>query len=123
MIHLRSLSFKPKISETAVAFPFNVPAVQSLSELRFTSAVTFFVGENGSGKSTLIEAIACAAGSIAVGSDNTSTDRTLISVRKFADSLKLGWSRRTRRGFFLRAEDFFGYAKRMTGIREDMEEA
>src|SRR5690348_10902782 len=110
MIHLKSISLKTPIPEPATEFPFNVPAVQSLRELRFTSPVTFFVGENGSGKSTVMEAIACAAGSIAVGSDNTSTDRTLNSVRRFADSLKLTWSRRTRRGFFLRAEDFFGYA-------------
>jgi predicted ATPase len=100
-----------------------VPAVQSLGELEFNAPVTFFVGENGSGKSTLLEAIACAAGSIAVGSDNTTTDRTLDSVRKLADGLKLTWYKRTRRGFFLRAEDFFGFAKRMSGIREDLEEA
>src|SRR5690242_6358764 len=108
MIHLKSISLKATTPELATEFPFNVPAVQSLSEIRFTSPVTFFVGENGSGKSTLIEAIACAAGSIAVGSDNTTTDSTLNSVRKFADSLKLTWSKRTRRGFFLLAEDFFG---------------
>ena len=123
MIHLKSISLKSRISAPAGEFPFNVPAVQSLSEIKFTSPVTFFVGENGSGKSTLIEAIACAAGSIAVGSDDTTTDRTLNSVRKFAESLKLTWYKRTRRGFFLRAEDFFGYAKRITGIREQMEEA
>src|SRR5882762_5558497 len=103
MIHLRSVSLKARISETSAGFPFNVPVVQSLGELQFTSPVTFFVGENGSGKSTLIEAIACAAGSIAVGSENTAGDPTLDSVRKFADSLKLTWHKRTRRGFFLRA--------------------
>src|SRR5688572_17268610 len=108
MIHLKSVSLKARISVPAAGFPFTVPAVQSLSELRFTSPVTFFVGENGSGKSTLLEAIACAAGSIAVGSDNTAADRTLNSVRTLADCLKLTWHKRTRRGFFLRAEDFFG---------------
>jgi predicted ATPase len=123
MIHLKTISLKARISEPAAGFPFNVSVLQSLSEIRFTSPVTFFVGENGSGKSTLIEAVACAAGSIAVGSDNTGTDRTLESVRKFAESLKLTWSKRTRRGFFLRAEDFFGYAKRMNGIREELEQA
>jgi len=77
MIHLKSISVKGGISEPG--FPFNVPVVQSLSELRFTSPVTFFVGENGCGKSTFIEAIACAAGSIAVGSDNTTTDHRINS--------------------------------------------
>ena len=45
-------------------FPFNVPVVQSLSGIEFTSSITFFVGENGSGKFTLLEAIACAVGSV-----------------------------------------------------------
>jgi predicted ATPase len=122
LIHLKSISLRTRNSETAAGFPFNVSALQSLGEIKFTAPVTFFVGENGSGKSTLMEAIACSAGSIAVGSDNTAMDRTLDSVRNFADSLKLTWLKRTRRGFFLRAEDFFGYAKRMTRIREEMEE-
>jgi predicted ATPase len=43
------------------AFPGNLPFIRSL-ELRFTNAVTFFVGENGSGKSTVMEAIAAACG-------------------------------------------------------------
>jgi len=34
-------------------FPFAVPAIRSLEQLRLDSSVTFFVGENGSGKSTL----------------------------------------------------------------------
>jgi predicted ATPase len=122
MIHLKSISLKSTLPEKASGFPFSVPALQSLSEIEFISPVTFLVGENGSGKSTLLEAIACAAGSIAVGSDNTSADRTLDSVRKFANALKLSWSKRTHRGFFLRAEDFFGFAKRMHAMREDLEE-
>jgi predicted ATPase len=38
-------------------YPFNLPLIRSL-DLRFTSIVTFFVGENGTGKSTVIEALA-----------------------------------------------------------------
>ena len=32
------------------AYPFTVPSLLQLSTLRFTTPVTFFVGENGSGK-------------------------------------------------------------------------
>jgi predicted ATPase len=84
--------------------------------------VTFFVGENGSGKSTLLEAIAFAAGSITAGSDGVDTDETLVSVRKLGKALKLSWKKRTHKGFFLRAEDYLGYAKRMAKIREGLEQ-
>src|SRR5438128_10923124 len=43
-------------------YPYSVPAIRHLTELRFTTPVTFFVGENGSGKSTLLEGIAVAFG-------------------------------------------------------------
>src|SRR5262245_66600820 len=114
MVHLKSISLKSKLAEPASGFPFSVPAVQSLSQIELSSPVTFLVGENGSGKSTLLEAIACAAGSIAVGSDSTSADRTLDSVRKFDKALKLRWSKRTQRGFFLSAEYFFGFSNTST---------
>jgi predicted ATPase len=82
--------------------------------------VTFFVGENGSGKSTLLEGIAAAARLPAVGSDDVDADPTLGSQRALGDALRLVWSRRTTRGFFLRAEDFFGYAKRLSAMRSDL---
>ncbi len=40
----------------------NIKALQSVQEIDFSNAVTFFVGENGSGKSTLLEAMAVAHG-------------------------------------------------------------
>jgi predicted ATPase len=80
------------------------------------------VGENGSGKSTLLEAIACAAGSITVGSEGVETDQTLAEMRKLARCFKLVWRQKTRRGFFLRAEDFFGYAKRLNQMRAALKE-
>ena len=98
--------------ESFSRFPFNVPAVRSLETLDFETPVTFFVGENGSGKSTLLEALAIAAELHAYGSDPTLHDRSLAPQRHLAERLRLAWGRRTRRGFFLRAEDFFGYLKR-----------
>jgi len=119
MIHLRSIQ-KKEIREADV-FPFNVPVVQALNEIEFRAPVTFFVGENGSGKSTLMEAIACAIGSVTVGSQSVNTDPSLEQMRKLAHYLRLVWTKRTLKGFFLRAEDFFGYAKQITQTRQELE--
>jgi len=101
------------------AFPFTVPVIRALERLPLAGAVTFFVGENGSGKSTLLEAIAAAARLPAVGSADLDADATLDPQRRLADALRLVWSRRTKRGFFLRAEDFFGFAKRLSQLRSE----
>jgi predicted ATPase len=91
--------------------------IRALDALAFPTPVTFFVGENGSGKSTLLEGIASAAGLPAVGSADLSADATLDAQRQLGRALKLTWSRHTSRGFFLRAEDFFGFAKRLSAMR------
>jgi predicted ATPase len=102
-------------------FPFSVPAIRTLESLELTGAVTFFVGENGSGKSTLLEAIAAAARLPVVGSADLDADVTLDAQRGLGDALRLVWSRRTSRGFFLRAEDFFGFAKRLSAMRSELQ--
>jgi predicted ATPase len=121
MLHLRSISYSRFPGQTAQEFPFNLPVIQSLQELAFTSPVTFFVGENGSGKSTLLEAIACAVDAITIGSENIRRDKTLTAVRRLSQGFKLAWQKRSHRGFFLRAEDFFGYARRLNQMREELE--
>jgi predicted ATPase len=100
-------------------FPFSVPVIRTLDTLPFERPVTFFVGENGSGKSTLLEAIAAAAGLPSVGSADLEADVTLVAQRTLAKTLRLVWTRRTPRGFFLRAEDFFGFAKRLAMMRSE----
>lgn len=92
-------------------YPFSVPAIATLPMLDVHVGVTFFVGENGSGKSTLLEGIAAAAELSALGSSDVAVDDTLAPARHLARVLRLAWSIRSRRGFFLRAEDFFGFHK------------
>lgn len=121
MIHLQSVCLSRIPPTEAEQFPFTVPVIRGLPTLNFTTPVTFLVGENGSGKSTVMEAIASAANSIAVGSDELDRDSSLANVRKLGKALKLTWSKRTRSGFFLRAEDYFGYAKRLARIRQELE--
>lgn len=120
MIHLRELEYRPP-PLSPNTFPFTVPFLRAFTQLAFESEITFFVGENGSGKSTLLEVIAAAARSITVGSADIDDDPTLAAMRDLARHFKLTWTNRTRRGFFLRAEDFFGYAKRMAQIQADLE--
>lgn len=120
MIHLREIGLKPIPAELDRTFPFGVPAVQSIESIELTAPITFLVGENGSGKSTLIEGLACAVDIPAVGGEPLRSDSTLDSVRPLADYLKLTWTARNRNGFFLRAEDFFGFAKRIQQLEADL---
>jgi len=103
-------------------FPFTVPAIGSLTSLACDTAVTCFVGENGSGKSTLLEGIAAAARLPAVGSSDVPRDETLAAQRRLGRALRLSWTKRAVRGFFLRAEDFFGFTKRLSKERAEFQQ-
>ena len=122
MPHLKSISVREFNSQDKDSFPFDLEIVKSLREIQFDSPVTFFVGENGSGKSTILETIACAAESITVGSESVRTDKSLAPLRKLAQYFRPAWTKRARKGFFLRAEDFFGYAKSMRQTKEEFQE-
>lgn len=119
--HVRALRLTSPPAGDADVFPYGLPALTRLEELHFHSAVTVFVGENGSGKSTLLEAIALAAQLPTVGSVEAIRDESLAHQRRLARLLKLVWEQRTHRGFFLRAEDFFGFARRLVLLKQDME--
>ncbi|VAW29907.1 ABC transporter, ATP-binding protein [hydrothermal vent metagenome] len=120
MLHLRTIRLNPVDAEERQQYPFNIPALQHEEGIELTAPVTFFVGENGSGKSTLIEALATAVNAYTVGSEDVTQDATLASVRRLADKLRLVWSIKTRSGFFLRAEDFFGYIKRLSQMEAEL---
>ena len=121
MTHLRTIRIARDDADAEPrAFPFSVPVVRALTELSLDVPVTFFVGENGSGKSTILEAIAAAARLPTVGSLSAGDDATLEQQRKLAKALRLVWNQKTRRGFFLRAEDFFGFTKALAKDRADL---
>lgn len=119
-MHLRSVELKGAPTALPDRFPFSIRAVQHLDRLEFHSPVTFFVGENGSGKSTLLEAMATAIGLPTVGSATTRDDVTLADQRELGRALRLTWNVRARRGFFLRAEDFFGFAKSIEQLKAEL---
>ena len=119
MLQLRALSLPE--GPLPEGFPFSVSAIRGLELMDLGSPVALFVGENGSGKSTLLESLAIAAKLPAVGSGNLAQDPTLEAQRRLARLLRLTWGKRTHRGFFLRAEDFFGFQKDLVKKRLDHE--
>lgn len=106
-LHLHSLQFTDSRWRDDL-HPFRVPAVQHIKKygLKFTTPITFFVGENGSGKTTILEALA--ARYPRIGSFSPYTRRTGTEL-SFED-VPLAWnanlvcsSNATTEGFFLRA--------------------
>jgi predicted ATPase len=125
MIHLRSVGLVRPDEEAATAgYPFNVPAIAALARtpLAFDTPVTFLVGENGTGKSAMLEGIACAANAIAIAGVDLQRDASLEPARELARSLQLVWRSRSRRGYFLRSEDFFGFARHISQLRSSLED-
>lgn len=120
MSHLRSLTYNAPLRNPE-KFPFTVPILQTLTSLDLGAPVTFLIGENGSGKSTILETLALAANLPTVGSESVDSDTTLTALRPLAKCFKLTWTKKPARGFFLRAEDFFGFAKRQMQMKADME--
>lgn len=120
MPHLRSVSLRSRRRGNDTGFPFSVPVVGHLEPFELSPTVTFLVGENGSGKSTLLEAIALAARLPTVGSEEATRDTTLGAQRALAKALALTWNHHVKRGFFLRAEDFFGFTKALSKLRTEL---
>lgn len=112
MPHLLEVGLKRELTaDEARRFPFVVPAIRELPLLDVEVPVTIFVGENGSGKSTLLEAMAACAGLRSFGASDPASDDSLTQQPELANVLRMAWRPRSRRGFFMRAEDFFGFLR------------
>ncbi len=97
--------------ESLEEYPFHIPAIRELYELKFHPDVTFFVGENGSGKSTLLEGIALGQGFGAEGGTKNMQFETAHTVSPLHRHLKFSKSfKKPRDYFFLRAESFYNVA-------------
>lgn len=116
MPFLRDLTISAAAAERP-EFPFTLPLIRRVAAsgeaIRLDAAVTFFVGENGTGKSTLLEGIAAASRLAALGASDLDRDPTLEAARRLASELRIARSGRPKRGLFFRAEDFFGFTKRL----------
>ena len=94
-------------------FPFDVPALSAIEELRLDVPVTLLAGENGAGKSTILELAAEAIGFAAQGGELERlgelppVPRTVLRGA-LAPVLS---SHKPRNGYYLRAESFFNVAE------------
>ena len=119
MIFLRSIEYK-RDKKLDGNFPFSIPVINNLSNITLKSDITFLVGENGSGKSTFLEALAASINAITIGEESIEEDKTLLNARLLGYCFKLTWNTKTKKGFFMRAEDFFQYTKRINTLRQEM---
>ena len=88
-------------------------------ELRFTSPITFFVGENGMGKSTLLEAIAVSYGFNPEGGSRNFTNFSVNTHSSLYEYIKLVKSAvRPKDGYFLRAESFYNVASEIERLNK-----
>ncbi len=119
--YLQHAGFRRDLQIDFERYPFNIPAVRALGEIRFHPSVTFFVGENGSGKSTVLEALAMNLGFGAEGGTrNTVFSTTNAAVSELHEAIFLARSGpKPWDGYFLRAESFYNVATRMDEIGGD----
>lgn len=117
MFYLHDISIPSGNKDT---FPFSLPAFKNFKGLGFESPITVFVGENGSGKSTLLKALAIKLNLPAIGSSDLESDETLNEIKEFGESIKTRWTNKAFRGFFFRAEDYFGFVKRLKSLDQEL---
>jgi predicted ATPase len=110
-IFIQAVARKPTLGAAPLDYPYSVPAIRHLTELKFAAPVTFFVGENGSGKSTLLEGIAVAFGLNPEGGTKHERFTTQATHSSLFRSLVLTKSRDAPTdSYFLRAESFYNVA-------------
>ncbi|MHA1930982.1 MAG: AAA family ATPase [Promethearchaeota archaeon] len=113
MVLLREFRYQPdKSKRHENDFPFNLPILNNTLSVRLSN-VSIFIGENGTGKSTLLEGLATKLNLQTLGESPIRSDPSLEPARKLSENIKLVWEKRTHQGFFMRAEDFFAYLKKI----------
>jgi len=119
---LSSIRLRNIPEDESDTFPWTLPLIQNLKELTFEKNISFFVGENGSGKSTILEAIAAYAEVPLAGSHRLEDDASLAASNRLADYLSVRYAQKTRMGFFVRAEDFIGFARKIKRQIKELDE-
>ena len=107
-------------------FPFTVPAIARLGNLKFHERCTFLIGENGRGKSTVMEALALEFGMQAEGGGKNFRFRTKDTHSDLFKYISVAKGvHRPNDLFFLRAETFYNVATEVdrVGAQESFEMA
>lgn len=104
--------------DSALGYPFNIPAFAAGIHVELRSRVTFLVGENGTGKSTLLEALAECCGFNPEGGSRDHHRAVFAERSLLAQSLRLVWRQKVVEGFFLRAESFYNLASYLDEVSD-----
>ncbi|MDP9376290.1 MAG: AAA family ATPase [Actinomycetota bacterium] len=93
-------------------FPFDLPVMAGIDDVRLDAPITLLAGDNGTGKSTLVEAIAEAMGFATQGGElERSGELPAVPRAVWNGALEpVLSSTKPRTGYFLRAESFFNVA-------------
>ncbi|MCH4888206.1 ATP-binding cassette domain-containing protein [Acidaminobacter sp. JC074] len=117
MIYLKTLK---RLKEDALgAYPFNVHAINQLSEISFDSEVTIFIGENGCGKTTFLESLMLLTHTVDLIPEKY---RRLDGPKKLSKSFKAVWQQKTSRGFYLKSQSFIRFVDNIEAMREETHE-
>lgn len=112
-----SIALKKDKIESFENYPFCLPIIKNLGEIKLHPAVTYIVGENGSGKSTLLEALAVSQGFNPEGGSKNFNFNTRASHSELHNYLRVVKSiKKPKTGFFLRAESFFNVATEIDNL-------
>lgn len=115
-----SIGLKKDKIESYEEYPFCLPIVKNLKEIKLHEAVTYIVGENGSGKSTLLEALAVSLGFNPEGGSKNFNFNTRASHSSLHDYLRVTKGiKRPKTGYFLRAESFFNVATEIERLDQE----
>ena len=111
MLHLKEVRLLTDQYPTRNHYPFNIDVLRQTRSIKFSSRVTFFIGENGSGKSTLLEAIARRCNiHIWSGVENTRVDPNPYEQMLML-YLKVEWSDGMVPGSFFSSQIFRNFAQ------------
>ena len=109
-MHLTKVRINSERYPTDRFYPFNVPVLQTATELSLESPITFFVGENGSGKSTLLEALTKKCGVHIWHKPKRHLAHHNPYETKLSDYISITWSNGGVPGSLFRAETFRDFA-------------
>ncbi|MBS1254143.1 MAG: DNA replication and repair protein RecF [Anaerolineales bacterium] len=109
-MHLTKIRIDADRFPTNRLYPFNIPILNTTTELTFNRRVVFFVGENGSGKSTLLEAVSRKCGIHIWDKPRRHVAHNNPFETRLAEYVTVTWSEGTVSGSLFRAETFHEFA-------------
>jgi len=118
--YIRNIELQSDKVPSFTKYPFCLPAIHNLYNLKLHPNVTFVVGENGTGKSTILEAIAVAYGFNPEGGTRNFNFSSMDTHSGLYDYIKVAKGvKRPSDGFFLRAESLYNVASNIDELDKE----